>query len=363
MGRMFEALCNWDNLLAAWRLAARGKRRRPDVATFDLQAADRLLALRDALAGGFWRPGAFHRFVVHEPKRRIISAAPFADRIVHHALCRISEPVFEAHFHPASFANRRGLGTHRAVAQLQAACRHWRYALRCDVEQHFASIDHERLRVKLARLLDDDAVMALVDLILASGAEDNTARTFAGEELFAALRPHGLPIGNLTSQLWSNVYLTDFDWHVSRTLGCRGYLRYVDDFVLLSDSKAQLSRWRRQVVERLAEERLCLHERQAQVIPTACGIPWLGFVVYPHKVLLKRRSAVGFTRRLRALARAWCNGEISFAELDASVQGWLAHAAQGDTWGLREAIFERWPLRGAAGEVSPAPPPEGRGPA
>jgi RNA-directed DNA polymerase len=360
MGSMFDALCDWSNLLQAWRLAARGKRRRPDVARFEHLMADQMLHLGDALAGGTWRPGRFHRFAVHDPKPRIISAAPFADRVVHHALCRVCEPVFEAHFHPHSYANRPGLGTHRAVKHLQHAARTWRYALRCDVRQHFPSIDHARLRAKLAKLLGDEQVLALVDLILASGAEPGPAPTFLGDDLFAVLRPHGLPIGNLTSQMWSNVYLSDFDWFVWRELGCRGYLRYVDDFVLLSDSKAQLALWRTQLIERLAKERLRLHETSAQVVPTGAGIPWLGFVVYPQQCLLKRRRAVGFTRHLRALLRDWRAGTISFATLDASVQGWIAHAAQADTWGLREYIFSHAPLRGAAGEASPVPPPEGQ---
>jgi hypothetical protein len=134
---------------------------------------------------------------------------------------------------------------------------------------------------------------------------------------------------------------------VTRGLGCGAYLRYVDDFVLLADSERALWRMREAVIERLAGERLRLHEAQAQVVPADSGVPWLGFVVWPTHMKLKRRKAVNFTRHYRALLRAYRAGEISLAELDGSVQGWVNHVSQGQTWGLREHIFSNWPVRNA----------------
>lgn len=351
MGAMFDAVCDWGNLLRAHALAARGKRGRPAAAGFEQRLADNLLALCDALAARTYQPGAYRHFFVHEPKRRRISAAPFADRVVHHALCNVIVPLFEPRFIRHSYANRTGLGTHRAVDQLQAWCRQFRYALRCDVVQHFPSLDHAVLRAAIARCVPDEEVMWLVDTLLAGGADaladEYTPRYFAGDDLLACCRPRGLPIGNLTSQFWSNVYLNDFDWFVTRELGCGAYLRYVDDFVLLSNSKATLWRMRAAVIERLASLRLVLHEPQTQVVPTQQGLPWLGFVVYPTHRLLKRRKAVNFTRHYRALLREFRAGRISFAEFDASVRGWVNHVRYGDTWGLREHLFSTHPVRRA----------------
>ena len=146
------------------------------------------------------------------------------------------------------------------------------------------------------------------------GADAHAPRYYPGDDLLAACRPRGQPIGNLTSQFWSNVYLNDFDWFVQRERDCRAYLRYVDD-------------------------------TQMQVLPTTCGIPWLGFVVYPTHRLLKRRNAVNFTRRLQRNVDAYQAGQITFAELDASVQGWINHLRYGDTWGLREQVFATHPIR------------------
>jgi hypothetical protein len=353
MGAMFDAITDWDNLWRAYRLAARGKRRRGSAAAFEHQVADRLVGLQAELRAKTYRPGAYRHFLIHEPKRRKISAAPFRDRVVHHALCNLIEPLFEARFIRESYANRAGKGTHRAVDRLQHWARRHRYVLRADVVQHFPSLDHAILRGKLARQIDDEDVIWLVDVILASGAgvlaDEYRMAYFPGDDLFAACRPRGLPIGNLTSQFWSNVYLSDFDWFVLRELGCGAYLRYVDDFALFSDSKATLWAWKQAIVCRLARERLTIHEAQAQVLPSACGIPWLGFVVYPTHRLLKRRNAVNFTRRLDANLDAYAAGEISFAELDASVKGWVNHVRYADSWGLREHVFASHPIRTRVG--------------
>ena len=168
---------------------------------------------------------------------------------------------------------------------------------------------------------------------------------FAGDDLLAQCRPRGLPIGNLTSQFWSNCYLHPFDCFVKRELGCRAYLRYVDDFALFSNSKAELWAWKRALCERLAALRLCIHEESAQVMPTCVGSPWLGFVIDRERRLLKGRKARFATRHLGASYEAYCQGRLSFAEFDARVRGWLAHAAHGDTWGLREHLLDVFVLR------------------
>jgi len=369
MAELFDAVTEWDNLWQAFSVAARGKRRKGSAAAFEQQVADRLVTVQDELRGKTYRPGAYRHFFIHEPKRRKISAAPFRDRVVHHALCRVIEPLFEARFIADSYANRRGKGTHRALDRLQYQARRYRYVLRADVVQHFPSLDHDLLRGKLARVVDDPDLRWLAGVILDSGAgvlaDEYRPVYFPGDDLLAACRPRGLPIGNLTSQFWSNVYLNDFDWFVQRQLGCRAYLRYVDDFALFGDDRKTLWQWKEALIARLAEERLTIHAAQAQVLPTRCGIPWLGFVVYPTHRLLKQRNAVNFTRRLTSNLDAYRAGSISFAELDASVRGWINHVRYADTWGLRKHLFATHPiprrpsrLRCAAGEVSPAPPPE-----
>jgi len=345
----FNSLVEWENLLLAHRKAAKGKRGRPPAAEFELQLADKLVGLQRDLRNRTYVPGSYHNFFIHEPKRRKISAAPFRDRVVHHALCNLIEPVFEARFIPDSYANRKDKGTHAALDRLQFFARRYRYVLRLDIVKHFPSLDHALLFHEIARVIPDEDIQWLVRNILDSGKDilrdEYQMVYFPGDDLLAALRPRGLPIGNLTSQFWSNVYLNPFDWFVKRELGCPAYLRYVDDFALFSDSKSQLYQWKRAIIERLARLRLTLHQNEAQVLPTQDGIPWLGFVVYPTHRRLKRRNAVNFTRRLEHNLDLYQTGEISFGELDASVQGWVNHVRYADSWGLRRYIFSRHPLK------------------
>lgn len=327
----------------AYHKAARGKRGKAAAATFEHQLADRLLRLRAELIDGTYRPGPYQHFTIHEPKRRLISAAPFGDRVVHHALCNIIEPLFEALFHPHSYANRVGKGTHRAIDRLQAyACR-YRYVLRLGIVQHFPSLDHAVLQKILFRVVKDEQVRWLIETILHSGegvlAGEYDMVFFPDDDLLARLQPRGLPIGNLTSQFWSNCYLNPLDWFVSRQLGCAAYVRYVDDMALFSDSKRQLARWREQIMDYLTRLRLTIHQESAQALPVTAGVPWLGFVVYPTYRKLKARNVVAFRRRLARNISLYRAGQITFGELDSSVQGWINHVRYGDTWGLRDYLL------------------------
>ncbi|QLQ24839.1 MAG: RNA-dependent DNA polymerase [Dechloromonas sp.] len=339
----YHRLCAWENLLAACGKAARGKRGRRAAATFEYQFADRLLAIKRDLTCGSYRPGPYVHFTIAEPKRRKISAAPFADRVVHHALCRIIEPRFERLFIADSYANRVGKGIHRAVDRLQQFAQRYDYVLRADIVKHFPSIDHAILRQTLAGTIPEDDVLALVDHILESGAgvldDEYPMVYYPGDDLLAACRPRGLPIGNLTSQFWSNCYLHPFDQFVTRELRCRAYLRYVDDFALFSNSKRELWAWKRALVERLARLRLTIHEHATQVLPTACGIPWLGFVVHPGYRLVKAHKVRAATGHLGERLDDYRAGRISFGELDASVKGWVNHIRYADSWGLRRHVF------------------------
>jgi len=270
-----ERVSDWENLLAAWRNAARGKRGKRGVAAFEHQAADKLLAIQAALRDGTWAPGGFAHFEIHSPKTRLISAAPFADRVVHHALCNVISPVFEPLFIADSYANRVGKGTHRAVDRLQEFAGRYRYVLRLDIVKHFPSIDHAVLRDILAGCIEDSRVMDLAARIIASGdrvlEQEYEMVWFPGDDLWAACRPRGLPIGNLTSQFWSNCYMNPLDQFVTREMRCGAYLRYVDDMALFSDSKAALWEFKAGIVERLRRLRLTVHEGSAQAAPVAAG--------------------------------------------------------------------------------------------
>ena len=341
---LYPQVCAWENIELAYRRARKGKRARKPAATFEFDRERNLTELQQELRRKSYQPGPYHSFVIHEPKRRLISAAPFRDRVVHHALCNVIERIFERRFIHDSYANRIGKGTHRALDRCTYFSRRYRYALPCDVRQYFPSIDHAILRRILARYLADSDVMWLIDGILESGvgvlSEEYDVVWFPGDDLLAAARPRGLPIGNLTSQFWANCYLDTLDQFVKRELKCPAYLRYVDDMLFFADDKRQLWEWRTAVIHFLAGLRLTLHENCAQPRPVTEGIPFLGFIVYPDHRRLKRRKGVYFERRFRRLVAECAAGRLAFEDLDAAVRGWVNHARTGDTWGLRGAVLE-----------------------
>lgn len=359
---MVQQLHSFENLLLAYRKASRGKRGHPNVAAFEYRLEDNLLQLQHELETKTYAPGEYHSFYIHDPKKRLISAAPFRDRVVHHALCNIIEPIFERSFIFDSYANRIGKGTHKALDRATQYARRFKYVLACDIRQFFPSIDHEILRNVIARNVavsgaerrrtaNDGDVMWLMDKILQSGVgvlseeyqmvyfPNDDPSTGSGQGLFAVNRPRGLPIGNLTSQFWANCYLNPFDHFVKRELRCKGYLRYVDDFLLFSNDKGQLLEWRQAVVERLTDFRLTLHEQKAQPRPASEGIPFLGFQIFPEHRKLKRRRGIAFQWKYKSLLREYAAGRIPRERITASVQGWVNHVRYADTWGLRRALL------------------------
>ena len=346
--RLYPRIHKFENLYRAFLKARKGKRNRPDVAAFEFNLEFELPRLQEELAAETYRPSPYRHFTLYERKPRRISAALFCDRVVHHALCRLIEPIWEARFVRDSYACRAGKGTHAALDRCTYFARRYPFALQGDIVQFFPSVDHAVLYDLLARRVVCQPTLRLVRLIIASGAGVHTdnweVQWFSGDDLFAALRPRGLPIGNQTSQFWANVYLHELDKFVKQTLRCPAYLRYCDDFALFADDKPTLHRWRREIEDFLVSLRLKLHPRKTTVSPVKVGLPFLGFLVFPDHRRLRRDNGVYFERRFRRMLAEYAAGAISRAQMDVSVQGWIAHAAHGDTWGLRGSVFGRYTL-------------------
>jgi RNA-directed DNA polymerase len=340
---LYPQICTFENLYVAYRQARCGKRDRAAVASFEFDLERNLLQLQDELQAHAYAPGGYTNFYIHEPKRRLVSAAPFRDRVVHHALCHVIEPIWEARFIGTSYACRVGKGTHRALDQCHAWVRRYRYALQGDIVKYFPSIDHQILKGLLAKHIADRESLWLIEGLLASGegiqADEHPPIYFPGDDLFAALRPRGLPIGNLTSQFWANCYLNPLDHFVKREMRCAAYVRYADDFLLFADDKQALWSWREAVVDRFADLRLTIHPG-SQPRPVTEGMPFLGFVVFPTHRRLKRRKVIHFRRKIQGQVRAYRAGKLPADRVTASVVGWTNHARYGDTLGLRRANTE-----------------------
>jgi len=342
---LYSQIHMFPNLWMAFDQASSGKRSRPSAAKFEYHLEQELVALQTELREERYQLGGYRSFTVQDPKRRRISAAPFRDRVVHHALMNVIGPLFERQFIYDTYANRVGKGTHAALDRCTYFMRRYRYALPCDVKQFFPSIDHAILREILAKTIGDAKTLRLCEGIIASGAgildEEYDMTYFPNDDLFAASRPRGLPIGNLTSQFWANVYLGELDHFVKRELKASAYIRYVDDFVLFADSPNILHEWREAIIQFLICLRLTVHQDTAQPRPTKDGLSFLGFIVFPESRRLKSRKGFAYRRHLRTLFKNFRAGELQRDRIDASIMAWVGHARHGDTYGLRRAVLGR----------------------
>ena len=340
-GSLYPQVCDFENLLRAARRAARGKKKRPDVAEFLFDLEPNVLRLRTELLERTYQPGPYHQFAITDPKPRVISAAPFRDRVVHHALCRVVEPLFDRSFIYDSYACRVGKGTHRALDRFTHFARRFPYVLKSDIRLFFPNVDHQILCGLLKRKLRDEAIMWLVNRILRTGTEQQGRLTyFPGDNLFTPLcRSRGLPIGNLTSQFWANVYLDPLDHFVREELRVEGYVRYCDDFAIFGKAKRELAEIKAAVQSFVRSLRLTLHPTKSMVYPTQGGVAFLGFKVFPDHRLLLRGSVRRFRRRAGKLQRDYETGRVSAEHITRSVQAWVAHAAHGDTYHLRERLL------------------------
>ena len=338
---LFDRIARFDALCAAALRAAAGKRRVPGPAAFLANLETEVLCLERELQAGTWQPGGYVSFEVHDPKHRLISAAPFRDRVVHHAVHAVIAPLLERGFIDHTYANRIGKGTHRAVARYERLRDRYRYVLRGDIYRYFPAIDHEVLKADLRRRIACRRTLAVLDRIVdASNPQEPVHLYYPGDDLFTPYeRRRGLPIGNLTSQLFANVYLDRFDHFVSEVFRAP-YLRYVDDFALFADDLAQLDAWRARAAEFLARRRLSLHPVKTHVAATAAPATFLGFELRPGgRRRLPEANVRRFRNRLRGLRDRWRAGTVTRAEVEQRVGAWVAHAAHADTWRLRRAIF------------------------
>ena len=334
-------VASWANLRVASRRAARGKRQRPDVEAWLLREETELLALREELLGGGYQPGPYRFFEIHEPKRRVIAAAPFRDRVVHHALCGFMAPVLERRFIARSFSCQLGKGTTAARECCRQLANRHRHVLKCDVRKFFPNIDHVILRAKLDGVSRCGQVMGLIDGLLASyrTGEELLPAWFAGDELLDVIRPRGLPIGNLTSQLWGNFYLDGLDHWATEAERHGDYLRYTDDFLIFGDDKARLWELWAGIVGQLAALRLKLAEPKSRLLATREGVPFCGFRFLPGlRPRILGPTKHRFERRRRLLA-----GRRDFHRLTQSVFAWYQFSREGNSEGLRRA-YCRWPL-------------------
>lgn len=324
-GMRIEQVAELDNLLLAFHKAQRGKSEEPEVFAFRADLHGELGRLRAQLLRAEPRVGDYRTFTVHDPKQRTICAAPFRERVLHHALTNVCEPAFESYQIHDSYACRKDKGVYKALERAQRFARGAGFYLKLDVRKYFASIDHDVLKTMLRRRFSDGRLVAVLDRIV-DGYESAPGR--------------GVPIGNLTSQYFANHYLGALDHFAKETLGCRRYVRYMDDFVLWDDRRRQLTAWR-DAIRDFTRETLRLELKPDCLNATTLGMTFLGYRVYPDRITLAARSRTRFCRKLRAAHRRLRSGKWSQTEAALHVEPLLAFVRHAKTDNLRRKALER----------------------
>lgn len=334
---LYPHVYSFDNLHAAYLKARQNKRYHREVLAFSAHLEENLIQLQNELIWKTYRTGRYRFFKVYEPKEREVAALPFRDRVVQHALVATIEPIWERRFIFDSYACRPAKGTHPGADRAQSFLRrvkrnHGRaYVLKADISKYFQSIDHTALRQLIRKRIACRDTLWLIDEIL-----DST--TSPGE-----LSPRGLPIGNLTSQLWANVYLHELDEFVKHQLRERLYLRYMDDFVVVHHDKKHLHQVRETVETFLWDNLRLRTNAKTQIFPVdgvrGRALDFLGYRIWTTHRKLRTDSVKRMKRRLKTLQRQFAEGVIGLDRVRASIASWVGHAEHANSHKIRSLIL------------------------
>lgn len=381
-----EAPFGFGALWRAYLSCRRRKRHTRNTQRYEIRLLDNLMETAQALQMAAWRPSRTLCFVTERPKAREIHAADFGDRIVHHLLVPRLEARFEPIFIHDSYSNRRGKGTHMAVERLQTFMRQVTkngnqaaYYLQLDIRNFFNTIDRRILYRIIRRRLAPGAqpvdeptrqLLWLTRVILTGNAGENAVqrgapaifeRVPAHKRLRNAPPGKGLPIGNLTSQFFANVYLDRLDQFVKHTLKCRHYLRYVDDFILLHESADQLAAWRERITKFLTDELELTLRDNGKLRPVSDGSDFLGYIVRPDYLLVRRRVIGALREKLDAFHRQLTAKTGESLRLDPAVRealratlaSYLGHFSHASAFNLTQSLWRRYPWLGEIIVMSP----------
>jgi RNA-directed DNA polymerase len=326
VGHLFQDFYSFQNLLLAWQKTRRGSGRNRESALFFTNLEKELLALRTELRSGDWQPRPYRYFDIYDPKHRTIAVSDYRDRVVHHALVNVLEPVFEKIFITDSFATRKGKGVHEAVFRAQHFLRGHAFFLKTDIEKFFDSVNHDLLLEIIGRKIKDRSLMTICEKIIYHGGTNG----------------RGLPIGNRTSQFFANVYLDPLDHFIKDRCGLRGYVRYMDDFVLFENDKAHLK-----VLQSMTEDFLG-EQLQLSLKPSATflnrwenGLPFLGRRIFPGIIRLRTENLRRITRRIDLREKQFLAGDLEEADFLHSMNSyWAMLSFYPELKGLKRFIID-----------------------
>jgi len=341
---LYPELCSFNNLLLAYKKCRKRKTKKKYTQDFDKDLVNNLYKLQEELLNKTYQPKPLVDFTIRDPKTRKISKSDFRDRIVHHALCNIIEPIFDNKFINDSYANRIGKGSLKAIERFEkfkrivsknntkSCC-----VLKADIKHYFDTVNHDILINIIQDKICDNDVIHLIGIILKNQNRQNH---------------RGMPLGNLTSQFFANIYLNELDQYIKHNLRIKYYIRYVDDFVILHNSRMQLEQYRNEIDAFLKNHlKIELHPDKTQIYKLNHGIGFLGLRIFYNHKLLRKNNIRKFKKRLKKTCEQYDNKEIDYDVLYDLMEGWSAYSKNADTYNLRNNILNPLDQR-FGGEIS-----------
>lgn len=333
---LFERITSKETLFTAWEEFCKGKQGRKDVQDFERTLEQNLFCLHRELTARSYQHQPYSAFTICDPKQRRIHKATVQDRILHHAVFSVLNPIFEPTFIAHSFSCRRGKGTHKAIEALDKMLRSVSrndtrpcFVLKCDIHQFFASVNHSVLLGILGKCLKDEQTIALLREIIES---------FTAKDLVLFGRT-GIPIGNLTSQLFANIYLNEFDQFIKHTLKIKHYIRYTDDFVIVARNREELAILLDPIRSFLKEHMgLNLHPRKVTIRKYRQGIDFLGYVLLPHYRVLRTRAKRRMVRKLTERIENCKAGRLPPESVEQSLQSYLGVLSHANCYRLSQDL-------------------------
>ncbi|MBN2197629.1 group II intron reverse transcriptase domain-containing protein [Candidatus Wolfebacteria bacterium] len=321
---------SFENIYSAYLAARRGRRYKPEILRFGFQIENNLTRLKFELENQIYHHGDYREFIVNDSKKRLIKVAPFRDRVAHHAVCNILNPIFDRGFIYDSYACRVNKGARKAVLRLTSFLQeefnsHKRnYCLQCDIAGFFKNINHQVLKKIISRKVRDTAVLFLLDEIIDSDRKNPLI---------------GIPLGNLTSQLFANIYLNELDQFIKHHLRVKKYLRYMDDFLIIHNDKKKLHEFKNTIACYLRDV-LCLnfHPKKANIAPVEKGIDFLGYLVFKDHRTLRKSTVKRFLKKIKQHKIKIVRGQACEDTLYKSLQSWNAYADFASSWRLRKKM-------------------------
>jgi len=336
-GYLYEHIFTWENLLLAFKKARKGKHS-VDLEAFTYNWENQLLDIQTTLQTESFKFKPYRQFKIYEPKERLISCAPFCDRVVHHAICNVILPYMDKSMVVDSYACRKNKGLHKAVKRAYYFYKNTQWHYRLDIQKYYYNIDHDILYNLLNNKFKDIRLLDLLKSLLETydcGTEYYTP--FPEDDLLDIIRNRGLPIGNLTSQLFANYYLNGLDHYIREELHFPYYIRYMDDIIVFGNDRKLLQDARERIIGKLRELKLQVNEKQDCIRDNKHGINWLGFRLYGNKIKLCNRNLVRLKRNLKLKSKTTIRDFRAFLQ---SVNGCLGYLKGGHTKELVNKIFD-----------------------